>query len=630
VSPLPKSKSKSSSPKSTTASSSSSPAAMPPASLPFAQFLPKFVRVPDERTRDLVPMRLHPQQVRFVNAVDLRDPATGLRVHHEFALSFMKKAGKSTSAAALALWALVADDLANDREVIIVASDLAQTKDVIYLTVGKMIERHPWLAKRCRRLSTEIIFTEDAVDPRTGGHYKQDHILRALPRDVRGLHGSNASCLILDEAWAQDDYDLIEALAPSPARLSPITLYCSYAGLRSQRHKGNPWHDICERATAPGSNVFWAYVGGVDGWRQIPWITQRWIDEMRERFATVPSKFDRLVLNIWSTSDSAFVTEEEMAAAVDHALTEPTGPAPGTDYALGVDLGLVNDWTALVLVHANTRGYLIVDAVRTWRGTRTEPVDLQSVQDEIVALAQRFGVRKILIDQWQAAFLQQQLARQLDIYAPGQLAPGTIGAKRSPRHSKRIELVQINASMVDQITTRLKGLFKRRAIRIPGNLHDLIEQLESLDVIEYGKRNRRRDMVRFEPTKGAAAGAASHDDIVMALGLAAHVAEPSLGKRVIPEFAACNWEVSHQRTHPGCFLWTSPDYGLTPTGDPSCHACLGWQAVKAAYQEHVAAGGDEGGYKEFYAKRFSPNKFIERKQWQRFRQQMTDAIDNVW
>ena len=154
--------------------------------------------MPDETSPRLVPLAHHREQQRFIDAVDARDPS-GIRIYREYVLSSPKKGGSPTTAAAFGLWALVGDDLAQDREVIIVASDLAQAADIVFSTACKLVQRHPWLQKHLKVGSTEISSSETVVDPATGGRYKQSHVLRALPRDVRGLHGLNASCTIYDE-----------------------------------------------------------------------------------------------------------------------------------------------------------------------------------------------------------------------------------------------------------------------------------------------------------------------------------------------------------------------------------------------------------------------------------------------
>ena len=167
-------------------------------------------------------------------------------------ISWPKKAGKSTTAAAIALWELFADTANGpDREVIVVASDLAQSRDVVFnqacASWSGMRGCRGWRGSR----PTEILFNERVRDPQTGGTYQQHHVLRAVPVDVRGSHGGATACLVADEIHAWDDvgYEILEALAPPPTRANPLRIFSSYAGLRVQAHRGNVLWDMWQRGT---------------------------------------------------------------------------------------------------------------------------------------------------------------------------------------------------------------------------------------------------------------------------------------------------------------------------------------------------------------------------------------------
>ena len=68
-----------------------------------------------------------------------------------------------------------------------------------------------------------------------------------MPKDIRGLHGTNHTMAVFDELWGAETSDVLESLAVSPARNSPLTIYASYAGLLSQQRAGVPWFDIMQR-----------------------------------------------------------------------------------------------------------------------------------------------------------------------------------------------------------------------------------------------------------------------------------------------------------------------------------------------------------------------------------------------
>lgn len=338
----------------------------------------KFLRVPEGGR--LVRVRLYPEQERVLDAWDALDPLTGLPLYPEVALLWMKKAGKSTIGAGLVLAELVAGT-DPDREIIVVASDFAQSKDIVFASAVRFVRRDPWLTKHVRVLNSELVYKQTITDHATGGRHTEDHIVRAVPsRDARSLHGANQTLTCFDEFHSANDYATVEALAPSPTRRCSRTLYTTYVGLRSQQREGVPIWDLWHRwqeGTSP--SLFVSYIGGPDGWKLVPWIKPSFIETQRKRFAAVPSKFKRLWQNEWSAGDEgSFLTGEEIHSAIDLTLGEPAQGTPGISYTIGVDLGLTFDWSAVVLSHIGHDHKLVVDAVRYWRGTRARPVSIVS------------------------------------------------------------------------------------------------------------------------------------------------------------------------------------------------------------------------------------------------------------
>ena len=281
-------------------------------------------------------------------------------------------------------------------------------------------------------------------------------------------------------------------------------MWASYAGLKSQQRPGVPWFDLLTRGRrGDDPSLFFSHIGGPDGWRQIPWITEAWVESMRRQFEFVPSKFRRLVFNEPSSSDNAFLTVQEVRDARDATLTEPTQPDLFASYALGIDLGLTHDWTAAVLVHLDRNRKAVVDLTRTWRGSKGRPVNLADVEEEIVTLSQRFRPSRIVVDAWQAEYLRQRLYN---------------------RGVEGVQTTTIDPAHLDKLATLTKSVFAERAIRISHGEHDLLEQLETLEAQEMGAKNRRRDRLRFTSGRGTTA-AQAHDDIALAMSLALEVLE---------------------------------------------------------------------------------------------------------
>lgn len=524
------------------------------AGLTFAAFLASFIRVRDPVTSAEGPLRPHPEQRRFIAAMDARD-SDGGRQFREFVLSWPRKAGKSATDAAAALYLLTSDPCETDREVAILSSDLQQSKDAVYAAIRRMRTRDPWLRSRIRLLATEAVFTDEAG---------LEHVLRILPKDPRGVHGLNLSGLVADEVWVHDKWDLLEGVSPSPARRNPVTIWSSYAGLRHQRQAGVPWFDVLTRAQAGDDpRLFYSHISGEQGALSIPWVTPEWLTRMARQFAHVPSKFQRLALNQWASGDAgSFLTAAEIAEAIDHARTGvASGPAPGC--TLGVDLGLSHDTCAIVASRADEQTRLVVEAVEIYRGTRSNPVSLMMIEDRIVALARQLGAKRVVVDRWQAALLSERLSAR----------------------GLQVRQVTSDAAALDRWATWLKRWFAQRVIRIPHHA-EFIEQLEGLE----GEELRRRDRIRFTATGH------HRDDAAVALVLSASDGADTIGQTRMAEIASC---LRHDNgLQADCYLWGGPDIPF----DPICRHCAAHTSVRQARDAYTQRTGEA----------FSLNAFVGR------------------
>ncbi|HEY0876695.1 MAG TPA: hypothetical protein VGD94_24680 [Vicinamibacterales bacterium] len=535
--------------------------------LTFAAFLASFIRVRDPVSGDIGSIRPHPEQARFIAAMDTRDEAGG-RQYREFVLSWPRKAGKSATDAAAALYLLTSDPFEQDREVAILSSDLQQSKDAVYAAIRKMRARDPWLRERIRLLSTEAVFTDEAG---------VEHVLRILPKDPRGIHGLNLSALIADEVWVHDSHDLLEGVSPSPARRNPVTIWSSYAGLKHQRQAGVPWFDVLTRAQAGDDpRLFYSHITGREGALSIPWISAEWLDRMARQFAHVPAKYQRLALNQWAVGDAgAFLTAAEIAEAIDHGRDGAvSGPVAGC--TIGVDLGLSHDTTAIVASRADEHARLVVEAVQIHRGTKAKPVSLMLIEDAITGLAARLGTRKIVIDRWQAHLLAERLT-----------ARGLI-----------VRQVTSDAAALDKWAVHLKRWFAQRQIRIPRHV-EFLEQLEGLE----GEELRRRDRIRFTATGH------HRDDAAVALCLSAMDGAERIGEVRMAEIHSCLR--ADNGLYTDCFLWGGSAVG----GDPLCSQhCKAFISLKQARDAHAARTGEHHGLREFVDRGLiAPNMFVLRK-----------------
>lgn len=523
----------------------------------FREFWQAFARVPAGDGTLIVP-RPHREQERVITAVDSGRYA-------ELLLSWGKKSAKSSTAALIALYHLTCDEREPDEKLIGIASFDEEQSFVVFNEARRFVERHPWLSQRIKVLRGEMTHTETKRDRRTGGSYEQTHRLRALARDVVGSHGEPWSLVIRDEVWSEPDHQMSEALIPSPNRVAPLTVYCSYAPLATMRRAGVPLHDLLERVAAGDPTLFHSFIGGSGddaSWKVCPWITPAWVEAQRRVFAAAPSRFRRVVLNEQTSGDGdTLLSFAEVQAAIDPTL--PMAPAPAVHQHIGaLDLGVSNDHAALVIGHPDGEGRFVVDVCQVWKPAPGEPVSFTEIEASVIAWARRLHLRRLDVDQWNAKLLVERLQ-----------------TARVPARS-----ISVEQSKLDKVITALKGAFSKRQIRIPAGHSYLVEQLESLRVLET--RTPRRDLLKFAPS-GKGADASAHDDACVALGLCLLDRDLHLGRVVMAEQETCLLpEVAHD-----CYLVGGM---FLPHGAP-CTSCPGHVSTRAALLRMEASGEWSGG-----------------------------------
>jgi len=132
------------------------------------------------------------------------------------------------------------------------------------------------------------------------------------------------------------------------------------------------------------------------------WIDPAWLEQQRR---TLPAHvFVRLHESRWVEGAGAFLTSAEVERIFVEALPEGTGPR-----AIGLDLGLARDRSALAVVRVDAEtGLVVVEALVTWAPRRGERVDFQEVESEVARLAA--SVRApVVFDPWQAVLMGQRL-----------------------------------------------------------------------------------------------------------------------------------------------------------------------------------------------------------------------------
>lgn len=141
----------------------------------------------------------------------------GTRKYQEIILVVARKNGKSTLAAAIGLYMMIADGEPG-AEVYAVATKKDQAK-IIWLEAKRMVRKSPSLLKRIKTLVSEM-YAEIV-----------DSYFRPLGSDSDGLDGLNVHCGLLDEIHAWKDKNLYDVIVDgTSARDQPLIFITTTAG----------------------------------------------------------------------------------------------------------------------------------------------------------------------------------------------------------------------------------------------------------------------------------------------------------------------------------------------------------------------------------------------------------------
>ncbi|MDQ6725147.1 MAG: phage terminase family protein [Actinomycetota bacterium] len=239
------------------------------------------------------------------------------------------------------------------------------------------------------------------VDRWTAKNLRTGADLTVMPADGPGTYGLRPWLVTCDEVaqWPDDTAHrmvweaVVSAMGKMPgARLVVITT------------AGAPDHWSAKVIEHARSSEQWR-VNEVDG--PLPWANPAFLAE--QEALLLPSAYARLHLNRWSAPEDRLTTPEMLARLVRHP--GPIPPEDGRSYVMGLDIGVVNDRTVTVVGHRSS-GKLVVDKMRVWSGSKTNPVDLAQVEEEVAALSVLYNDAPVIYDPHQAVLLTQGLRRR--------------------------------------------------------------------------------------------------------------------------------------------------------------------------------------------------------------------------
>ena len=373
----------------------------------------------------------------------------GLRRYRTAYIEVPRKNGKSTICAGIALYLLFADGEPG-AEIYSAAADREQAA-IVFDMAKQMVEHSPKLSSRCQ------IYQRSIVVPSTGSSYK------VLSADVPTKHGLNPHAIIFDELHVQPNRYLWDVLnTGTAARRQPLTIAITTAGY--DRHSiGYEQHDYAEKVRdgiIPDESFLpIIYAAGKEDDFKDPrtWkkanpnygisVKPEYLAAVAKRTAELPAEentFRRLHLNQWTEQSVRWMPMnvwDECASSRPQNRVEWEALEETFEDRVcfgGLDLSNKLDLTALVLgfpIYENHEISAIDFLCRFWvpeegarkRGERDrvpyplwiqqglinapegEVVDYAFIRRQIQWDAERFRIKEIAFDPWNATQLATEL-----------------------------------------------------------------------------------------------------------------------------------------------------------------------------------------------------------------------------
>lgn len=359
--------------------------------------------------------------------------ADGTRRFRTTYIQIPRKAGKSTLAAGIALYLLLADGEPG-AEVYSAAADRDQAA-IVFEMARQMADASPHIRKRVQ------MFKRAMTVPATASSYK------VLSSEAYTKHGLSAHGIVVDEVHALPDRELWDVLTTSTgARRQPLTVAITTAGFDRHSLCFELYDYACKVRDriidAPAFLPVIYEAGRDDDWTS----PQTWrkahpglgISVKEEYFAAECEKakqlpsyentFKRLLLNVWTEQETRWLPMDKWDACAD-ALPDLAGR---TCYA-GLDLSTTTDITALVLafpigstvhllpffwvpkenIHKRARRDRVPYDVWSREGlieaTDGDVIDYDVIRKRVNELGQKYRIAEVAIDRWNATQLATQL-----------------------------------------------------------------------------------------------------------------------------------------------------------------------------------------------------------------------------
>jgi len=273
--------------------------------------------------------------------------------------------------------------------------------------IATIIRLNPWLAD-------VLDVGSKSVSNGAPGHPGAGATLSIEASDVGSSYGILPDLIVADELthWEDNAEGLFESISSSSEKRTHCMLVViSNAGFIDSWQ----WR-IREAARTAEEDWIFSRLDGV----QASWFNAKTFE--RQRKMLPPIAFSRLWENQWSTGGGDALTAAVINAAFEGNHQRHRSAQAGWEYVGGLDLGVVRDASALVILGVKRthtgHGRIRLAHTQIWRPTKDKKVQLAEVEKAIVEAHVRFKLQRLNADPTQAMQMIQQLqAGGVGVYA---------------------------------------------------------------------------------------------------------------------------------------------------------------------------------------------------------------------
>lgn len=302
-----------------------------------------------------------------------------------------KKSGKSTIAAAIAQLYLCTKPMS---EIYLLASDVQQTQLTCFNKLTKSIRMNPRLRKEC------------SIRAAKGRIEYEDSFVQILAPNS-SLAGINPSLVIAEELWSWTTTEhrrCWDELVNVPTREENLNLVTSYAGF-SEDEDSILWElykkgiDQAEGRAEKDKQFLFRWFGE-ELYEQIPWVTQKYLTQQRNRLR--PNTYKRLFRNEWTAGSETFVDSTVLDLCTHSDFKR--GLVSNWEVCCGIDIGLKHDTSAIVLVGKVSKDTLGVVDHKCFIPQKGITLDLEkTVEAAMLAFSRKYKIKSCFYDSWQFA-----------------------------------------------------------------------------------------------------------------------------------------------------------------------------------------------------------------------------------